>query len=145
MGEENRARELEAVVRGIKFYNGIQELRTFVHVGFSREITNSYTTKSVLVHIKKSNEILGHLERTIAAPIADIMDEKFPELIIKGSVSVCMGDVFLSIYLILKLQDLYFRKSFQLSLIMKKATGDTNTEQQIYFSVYVHIPHTCPL
>ena len=113
MGEENRARELlslEAVVRGIKFYNGIQELRTFVHVGFSREITNSYTTKSVLVHIKKSNEILGHLERTIAAPIADIMDEKFPELIIKGSVSVCMGDVFLSIYLILKLQDLYFRK-----------------------------------
>ena len=48
---------VEANVRGVKFDSGVQELEAFVHVTFAREYTND--PNSVLVHIKKSNNILA--------------------------------------------------------------------------------------
>lgn len=75
---------VEAIVRGIKFYNGVKELGTFVDVSFAREFTNANDHNSVLVLIKSSEDILGHLESKVAAGIAEIMDAYCPELLIKG-------------------------------------------------------------
>ena len=38
----------------------------------------------IIQSIKKSKKILGHLEREISTGIAEIMDQNFPELLIRG-------------------------------------------------------------
>lgn len=83
---------VEANVRGIKFYGGFQELGTFVHVTFAREYDNTNDPNSILVRIKKSNNILGHLERKVASGITKIMDQHFSELVLKGYVFCVVDD-----------------------------------------------------
>ena len=49
-----------------------------MHITFTREYNNAYDQNSVLVSIKKSKNVLGHLERKF---VAAIMDQKYPELV----------------------------------------------------------------
>ena len=68
---------IEALVRGIKFYSGVKDLGTFVHVTFAREYTNTNDRNSVLVYLKSNREFFGHLDRSVAAGVAEIMVQIF--------------------------------------------------------------------
>ena len=68
---------LTANVRGIKFYPiGYDELmcsRGFLHVRLIQEPDNPYDPNSILVVALKSGETIGHLERTVAAPVSELL------------------------------------------------------------------------
>ena len=71
-------------MKGIKFYNGINSFRSFDDVFLVQEPSNPHDINSVLVILtNKNHEVLGHLERSIAAGIAELMDNfKYPVKIV---------------------------------------------------------------
>ena len=146
MSEQDR-RDLvsvEALVRGIKFYSGVKDLGTFVHVTFAREYANTNDHESVLVYIKSSKDILGHLERSVAAGVAKIMDANFPELIIKGYVFCSYMFEHKRINQFYTAGHAFQVESFLWCLITKQITGVINTELQTFYSVYVHSLYEYP-
>ena len=57
------------------FYHGIGSFSTFDNLLFIREPSNPFDINSVLVILAtKNREVLGHLERSVAAGIAELMD-----------------------------------------------------------------------
>ena len=58
---------LEAVVRGIKFYRGVRHRETFSRVTFVRERANIHDEDAVMVHMKRTQEVL---EKEVAVVIA---------------------------------------------------------------------------
>ena len=68
---------INCLVKGIKFYDGIGSFSYFDNVIFVPEPSNLFDTSSILVILaSKNREVLGHLERSVAAGIAELM-EKF--------------------------------------------------------------------
>ena len=66
---------ISCLVKGIKFYDGIKGFSSFDNVRFVREPCNPFDENSILVILAtKRHEVLGHLERSIAAGIAELMD-----------------------------------------------------------------------
>lgn len=68
---------LTANVRGIKFYDGYEELLSsngFLHVRLVKEPNNPHDCNAVLVVALKSGRIIGHLERSVAAPVSQLME-----------------------------------------------------------------------
>ena len=66
---------VSCLVKGIKFYDGIGSFRSFDNVILVREPSNLFDRNSVLVVLAtKNREVLGHLEHSVAAGIAELMD-----------------------------------------------------------------------
>ena len=70
---------------GIKFYDGLSHLQPLQAVKLERDYSRSQDPNSIWVKLTVLNRtvVLGHLEKTIAAALAPLMDE-FPGLIIRG-------------------------------------------------------------
>ena len=68
---------LTADVRNIKFYPyGYSELmlsRGFFHVRLIKEANNPHDPNAILVVALKSGKTLGHLERSVAAPVCKLL------------------------------------------------------------------------
>ena len=91
-------------VKGIKFYDGIGIFSSFDNVILVREPNNPFDTNSVLVILTSNNrEVLGHLERSIAAGIAELMDKFKSQVKIVGyanDVSLTIISVFIHEYIV---------------------------------------------
>ena len=63
---------VSCIVKGIKFYGGINSFSSFDDVRFVRE-NNPFDKNSILVTLgtRKNHQVLGHLERSVAAGIAE--------------------------------------------------------------------------
>ena len=70
-------------VMGVRFYKGIEKLQTMQNVRLRREHGNPHDPHSVLV-VLKSGEELGHLDSTVAAVLAPVMDSNVHGLLIKS-------------------------------------------------------------
>ena len=66
---------ISCLVKGIKFYNGIDSSSSFDNVMLVREANSPYDKNSVLAILaNKNREVLAHLERSVAAGVAELMD-----------------------------------------------------------------------
>ena len=76
-----------ADIRGIKFYPGHTDLIAsggFLNVDLVREKDNPHDANSILVVTRvHSPKILGHLEKAVAAAVAQIIDRKLPNTRLK--------------------------------------------------------------
>ena len=73
---DERARIYQLFSESIKFFDGVGIFSSFDNVILVREPNNPFDTNSVLVILASNNhEVLGHLERSIAAGIAELMDK----------------------------------------------------------------------
>ena len=82
---------ISCLVKGIKFYDGVGIFSSFDNVILVREPNNPFDTNSVLVILASNNhEVLGHLERSIAAGIAELMDKFKSQVKIVGYADVSL-------------------------------------------------------
>ena len=62
---------ISCLVKGVKFYEGQRSFSSFDNVILVREPSNPFDTNSVLVKLANNLDVLGHLERSVAAELMD--------------------------------------------------------------------------
>ena len=103
---------ISCLVKGIKFYDGIGGFSSFDNVMLVREPSNPFDINSVLVILaSKNREVLGHLERSVAAGIAELMDNFKFQVKIVGYVKMCDKKLLKALFSLHQLQYLHFWKN----------------------------------
>ena len=96
---DERARIYQLFSKRHLFYEGVGIFSPFDNVLLVREPNNPFDTNSVLVILASNNhEVLGHLERSIAAGIAELMDKFKSQVKIVGYAEVSLMIIIISLF-----------------------------------------------